>query len=238
MLQVRSRMTPPTLQHPPRHNEKKQGMLHHRKAHIGIREQPRYGCERDRKKVIICPLPMSQEIHDAMGEHADKERECRSIEHSRQGEAGTHKDKRMQTYRHGMQCRMMQERMECRSHGRVRQVFQVMRTKPRAKNTSGKMPPMTASLCSCRGRFAYNRYPITPAYRFSSFFRTLTAIQRFARNASLEKSRAPRNHQPRSLPYHRSLQQCLRSAPFHSGRNCVIVGDIKKETPAERKGHS
>ena len=87
MLQVRSRLHPPTLQHPPHHKEQQQRMLHHRKSHIGIRDDPPYGCEREGKEVIICPLPMGQEIDDAMGEHPDKEGHRRFIEHSGQGEA-------------------------------------------------------------------------------------------------------------------------------------------------------
>jgi hypothetical protein len=77
-------------------------MLHHCKAHIGIRDYALDGGEWERKQVIICPLLMRQKIHDAMSEHADKERECRSIEHSGQGEAGTHNDKRMHGNRYGM----------------------------------------------------------------------------------------------------------------------------------------
>jgi len=57
-------------------------MLRYRKAHIGIRDYPFYGGEGDGKKVIICPLPMRQKISDAMGQHADKEGEDRSVEHS------------------------------------------------------------------------------------------------------------------------------------------------------------
>ena len=56
---------------------------------------PRYGCEWEGKQVIICPLPMGQEIDDAMGEHADKEGHRRFIEHSGQGRQGTDNDKRM-----------------------------------------------------------------------------------------------------------------------------------------------
>ena len=123
MLQVHSRMPPPTLQHPPDHKEQQQGMLHDGKAHIGIRDYSPEGCEWDGKHVIICPLLMSQEIDDAMSEHADKERERRSVEYSGHGEAGTHHDKRMHSNRYGMQRRVVQERMEYRSHGRVRQAF-------------------------------------------------------------------------------------------------------------------
>ena len=89
MLQVCSRLYPPTLQQPPHDKEQQQGMLHNGKSHVGIGEQPRYGCKRDGKEVIICPLPMRQEIDDAMGEHPDKERERRSVEYSGQGEAWT-----------------------------------------------------------------------------------------------------------------------------------------------------
>src|SRR5437879_12169494 len=88
-LPMRSRMYPLALQQPPAHKEQQQHMLHHRKSHIGIRDYAPYGGEWEGEQVIICPLPMGQEINDAMGEHADKERECRSVEHSRQGEAWT-----------------------------------------------------------------------------------------------------------------------------------------------------
>jgi hypothetical protein len=67
---------------------------------------------------------MGQEINDAMGEHPDKEGQRRFIEYSRQGEAWTHNDKRMHGNRYSMQYRVVQERMEFRSHGRVRQIFQ------------------------------------------------------------------------------------------------------------------
>jgi hypothetical protein len=43
-------------------------MLHYRKAHISIRDYAPDGCEWERKQVIVRPLPMRQEIHDAMGE--------------------------------------------------------------------------------------------------------------------------------------------------------------------------
>ena len=89
MFQVRSRLHPPTLQHPPHYKEQQQGMLHQRKPHLSIREQPRYGCERDGKEVIIRLLPMGQEIDDAMDEHPDKEGHRRFVEHSRQGKQGT-----------------------------------------------------------------------------------------------------------------------------------------------------
>ena len=79
--------------------------------------------------MIICPLPMRQKIHDAMSEHADEEGKRCFVEHSRQGEAGTNNDKRMHGDRDGMQCRVVQERMEFRSHGRVRHVFQRVRYK-------------------------------------------------------------------------------------------------------------
>jgi hypothetical protein len=72
---------------------------------------------------------MRQEIDNTMGEHPDKEGHCRFIEHSGQGEAWTHNDKRMQSNRYGMQRRVVQEYMEFRSHGRVRQVFQRVRHK-------------------------------------------------------------------------------------------------------------
>jgi hypothetical protein len=72
---------------------------------------------------------MRQEIHDAMGEHADKERERWFIKHSRHGEVGTDRDKRMHADCHGMQRRVVQKTVECRSHGRVRQVFQRVRPK-------------------------------------------------------------------------------------------------------------
>ena len=64
-----------------------------------------------------------------MGEHADKEGQHWFVEHSRQGEAGTDDDKRMHGNRYSMQYRVVQERMEFRSHGRVRQVVQRMRHK-------------------------------------------------------------------------------------------------------------
>jgi hypothetical protein len=98
-------------------------MLHNRKPHICIRDYAPYGCEWDWKEMIICPLPMGQEIDDTMSEHANKERERRSVEYSGQGEAGTHNDKRMHGNCHGMQRRVVQESMEFRSHGRVREIF-------------------------------------------------------------------------------------------------------------------
>jgi hypothetical protein len=49
--------------------------------------------------------------------------------HTRQGEAWTYNDKRMQADYHGMQHRVVQKIMECRSHGRVRHMFQIMRHK-------------------------------------------------------------------------------------------------------------
>ncbi len=79
--------------------------------------------------MIICPLPMRQKIHDAMGEHPNEEGHRRFVEYSGQGEAGTDDDKRMQADRYGMQWRVVQERMECRSHGRLRHVFHIMRNK-------------------------------------------------------------------------------------------------------------
>jgi hypothetical protein len=72
---------------------------------------------------------MRQKIHDAMGEHADKEGHRQFVEHSGQGEEWTYKDKRMHADCNGMQRRVVQERMEFRSHGRVRQVFQRVRHK-------------------------------------------------------------------------------------------------------------
>ncbi len=101
-------------------------MLHNRKSHIGIRDDALYGCEWERKQVIICPLSMRQEIDDAMGEHTNKERHCRFIEYSGQGEAGTHNDKRMHGNRYGMQRRVVQKRMDIRHKGRLRHVFQIM----------------------------------------------------------------------------------------------------------------
>jgi hypothetical protein len=74
--------------------------------------------------MIICPLLMSQKIHDAMGKHADQKGQSRFIEHSGQGEQGTNNHKRMHGDRDGMQHRVVQERMEFRSHGRVREIFQ------------------------------------------------------------------------------------------------------------------
>ena len=124
MLPVHSRGTPPTLQHPPHDKEQQQRMLHYRQPHIGIRNYAPDGGEWEGKKVVICPLPMRQEIDDAMSEHADKEREHRSIEHSKQDEEGTNNHKRMHGDRDGMQHRVVQERMEFRSHGRVREIFQ------------------------------------------------------------------------------------------------------------------
>src|SRR4030095_10985051 len=104
-------------------------MLYQRKSHIGIRDYAPYGCKWEGKEVVICPLPMRQKIHNAMGKHADKKGECRSIQQERQGEEWSHDDKRMQGNRYGMQRRVVQENMECRSHGRVRQVFQIVRHK-------------------------------------------------------------------------------------------------------------
>jgi hypothetical protein len=59
--------------------------------------------------VIICPLSMGQEIDDAMSEHADKTGHRRFIEHRRQRKEGTDDYERMQTDRHGMQQRVVQE---------------------------------------------------------------------------------------------------------------------------------
>jgi hypothetical protein len=103
MLQVRSRMTPPTLQQPPAHEEQQQRMLRHHKFHIGIRDYAPYGCEWEGEEVIIRPLPMGQEIDNTMSEHADKEGERWFIEYRGQGEAGTHNDKRMHSNCCGMQ---------------------------------------------------------------------------------------------------------------------------------------
>jgi hypothetical protein len=61
-------------------------MLYQRKSHIGIRDYAPYGCKWEGKEVVICPLPMRQKIHNAMGKHADKKGECRSIQQERQGE--------------------------------------------------------------------------------------------------------------------------------------------------------
>ena len=66
--------------------------------------------------MIVCPLPMGQEIDNAMGEHTDEEGERRSVEHSGQGEAGSNTDKRMHSNRHGMQSRMVQERVGIVTH--------------------------------------------------------------------------------------------------------------------------
>ena len=63
--------------------------------------------------MIVCPLPMGQEIDDTMSEHTDEEGHRRSVEHSGQGKQGTHNDKRMQSNRYGMQRRVVHERMEC-----------------------------------------------------------------------------------------------------------------------------
>ena len=104
-------------------------MLHHRKPHIGIRDYAPYGGEWEGKQVIICPLPMRQEIHDAMSEHADKEGEGGFIEHTRQGEAWTHNHKRMHSNRHGMQSRVVQERMDVRHKRGLHHLFQIMRHK-------------------------------------------------------------------------------------------------------------
>jgi hypothetical protein len=104
-------------------------MLHDGKSHIGIRDYAPYGCERDGKKVIICPLPMRQKIRDAMSEHADEERERRSVEHSGQGEAGTHNNKRMHGNRYGMQRRVVQEGMENLHKRRLRYDGSIVRHK-------------------------------------------------------------------------------------------------------------
>ena len=122
MLQVCSRRTPPTLQQPPAHEEHQQSMLHQRKSHISIRDYATYGGKREGKEVIIGPLPMRQKIHNAMGKHADKEGERKSVEYSGQGKQGTDNHKRMHRNRYGMQRRVVQEYMEFRSRGRVRKV--------------------------------------------------------------------------------------------------------------------
>jgi len=88
-------------------------MLHNRKSHVSIRDYAPYGGAWEGEQVIICPLPMRQEIHDAMGEHADKKGHRRFIEHSGQGEEGPYYGKRMHSNRHGMQRGVVQERMEC-----------------------------------------------------------------------------------------------------------------------------
>jgi len=72
---------------------------------------------------------MGQEIDNTMGEHPDKEGERRVVEYSRQGEAGTHNDKRMHSDRYGMQRRVVQERMDVRHKRGLRHMFQIMRHK-------------------------------------------------------------------------------------------------------------
>ena len=104
-------------------------MLHDGKSHVGIRNYAPDGGKWDGKQVVICPLSMRQKIHDAMGEHANKERLCRFVEYSGQGEQGTHNDKGMHGNCYSMQHRVVQERMEFRSYGRMRQVFQRVRHK-------------------------------------------------------------------------------------------------------------
>jgi hypothetical protein len=89
MLQVRSRLNSLTLQHPPHHEEEKQCVLHNRKSHVSIRDYAPYGGEWEGEQVIVCPLPMRQEIHDAMGEHADKKGHRRFIEHSDRARQGS-----------------------------------------------------------------------------------------------------------------------------------------------------
>src|SRR5215510_456203 len=69
---VRFRLHALTLQHPPHHKEEKQCMLDNRKSRVSIRDYAPYGGEWEGEQVIICPLLMRQEIHHAMGEHADK----------------------------------------------------------------------------------------------------------------------------------------------------------------------
>ena len=104
-------------------------MLHYRKSHISIRDYAPYGGEWEGKQVIIRPLPMGQEIDDAMGEHPDKERERRFIEYIRQGEEGTDNRKRMHTDCYGMQHRVVQERMECLHKRKLRQDGSIVRHK-------------------------------------------------------------------------------------------------------------
>jgi hypothetical protein len=72
---------------------------------------------------------MGQEIHDAMGEHPDKEGHRWFVEHSGQGEAGTHNDKRMHGNRRGMQRRVMQEDMERLYTRRLRHDGSIVRHK-------------------------------------------------------------------------------------------------------------
>jgi len=78
-------------------------MLHHRKSYIGIRDEASYRRDWEGKEVVIRPLPMRQEINEAMGEHPDKERQCWFVEHSGQGETGADNDQRMHSNRHSMQ---------------------------------------------------------------------------------------------------------------------------------------
>jgi hypothetical protein len=104
-------------------------MLHDGKPYIGIRNYAPDRGEWDRKEVIICPLPMGEEIDNAMGKHPDKERERRSIEYSGQGEAWTHNDKRMHSNRPGMQRRVVQEHMECLYKRRLRHDGSIVRHK-------------------------------------------------------------------------------------------------------------
>ena len=104
-------------------------MFYNRKSHIGICDDPRYGGEWEGKEVIVRPLPMGQEIYDAMREHPDKDGERRSIEHSRQGDPGTDNHKRMHTDCNNMQRRVVQESMDFRHKRRLRHMFQIMRYK-------------------------------------------------------------------------------------------------------------
>jgi hypothetical protein len=46
-------------------------MLHNGKSHIGIRDYAPDRGEWEGKQVVICPLPMRQEINDAMSKHSD-----------------------------------------------------------------------------------------------------------------------------------------------------------------------
>jgi len=64
-------------------------MFHQGKPHIGIRDYAPHGGEWEGKQVIICPLPLREEIDDARGEHTDKEGHRQFVAHSGQGEAET-----------------------------------------------------------------------------------------------------------------------------------------------------
>src|SRR5262249_36807856 len=76
------------------------------------------------------------------------------------------------------------------------------------------MPPMTASRRSCRGRFAYNRYPITPCV----YVLIILCSPLF----------------DRPCPHYE--QSSLHSPLFPSGRNCVIVG--VQNSGSQRSGGS